>query len=91
MARETLFLYLAATWGVVSATLVQKEKDGQRPIYYVSRIIRDVKTRYPPIEKFSFALIIASQKLRPYFQEHSVWVLTKEPLKKILECFNASG
>jgi RNase H-like domain found in reverse transcriptase len=91
MVRETLFLYLATIGGAMSAALVREEKDEQRPIYYVSRILRDAKTRYPPIEKLAFVPIITSRKLRPYFQAHSVWVLTKEPLKKALGCFDASG
>jgi RNase H-like domain found in reverse transcriptase len=62
-AGEILFLYLAVTGGAVSAALVQEKKEGQRPVCYVSRILRDAETRYPPIEKLAFALIVASQKL----------------------------
>jgi RNase H-like domain found in reverse transcriptase len=91
LAGEILFLYLAATGGTVSAALVREEKEGQRPIYYVSRILRDAKTRYPPIEKLVFAIIIASRKLRPYVQAHSVRVLTKDPLKKGFRYFDSSG
>jgi RNase H-like domain found in reverse transcriptase len=91
MVGETLFLYLAATGSTVSVALVREEKDEQRPIYYVSRILRDAETRYPPIEKLAFTLIITSRKLQPYFQAYSVWVLTNESLKKALGCFDASG
>jgi RNase H-like domain found in reverse transcriptase len=88
---EVLFLYLATTGGVVSATLVWKEREVQRPIYYVSHILRDAETHYPLIEKLAFALIIASQKLRPYFQAYLIRVLTKESLKKALGCSMLQG
>jgi RNase H-like domain found in reverse transcriptase len=52
-----LFLYHVATEGVVSAALIRKEKDVQRPIYYVSCILRDVETHCPPFEKLAFALM----------------------------------
>jgi RNase H-like domain found in reverse transcriptase len=88
---EILFLYLAATRGTVSAALVREDAEGQRLVYYVSRILRDADTRYPPIEKPAFALIVASQKFRSYFQAHTIRVLTKEPLKKALGCFDTLG
>jgi RNase H-like domain found in reverse transcriptase len=88
---EILFLYLAATRGTVSAALVREDEEGQRPVYYVFRILRDADTRYPPIEKLAFTVIVASQKLRPYFQAHVIRVLTKEPLKKALGCFDTLG
>jgi hypothetical protein len=39
----------------------------------------------------ALALVIASRKLRPYFQSHSIKVLTGVPLCKILTDFEASG
>jgi hypothetical protein len=49
---ETLLLYISATSNVVSTVLVaEREKEGhaypvQRPMYYVSEVLADVKTRY---------------------------------------------
>jgi hypothetical protein len=39
-----------------------------------------VEERYPPMEKLAFALIIATRKLRPYFQAHNIVVHTNHPL-----------
>ena len=36
------------------------------------------------IEKLTFALVMASRKLRHYFQAHVINVLTNHPLKKAM-------
>ena len=41
---EPLLLYIAATTQVVSATLKV-----QRPVYFISEVLSDSKTRYPQI------------------------------------------
>jgi hypothetical protein len=43
------------------------------------------------MEKLAFALTIASRKLRPYFQAHTISVLTEYPLKKVLWKLDLSG
>lgn len=81
---EHLYLYLAASSLAVEAVLVREVGGKQHPIYYVSHVLRDAETRYPNIEKFAFALITASRKLRQYFQGRLVIVYTDQPLKKIM-------
>ena len=50
--REPLLLYLAATTQVVSAVIVvERREEGhaltvQRPVYFVSEVLSDSKTRY---------------------------------------------
>ena len=50
---EPLLLYVAATTQVVSAALVvEREEEGhvlkvQCPVYFVSEVLSDSKTRYP--------------------------------------------
>ena len=34
------------------------------------------------MEKLAFALVIAARKLKPYFQEHTIIVLTDQPLRR---------
>ena len=52
---EPLLLYIAATTQVVSATLVVEwEEEGhalkvQSPMYFISEVLSDSKTRYPQI------------------------------------------
>ena len=77
---EELFLYLAISPAVVSTALVRKEEKVQKPVYYASWALRSAEERYPPMEKLAFALVTATRKLKPYFQAHTVNVLTDEPL-----------
>ncbi|GAV60630.1 rve domain-containing protein/RVT_3 domain-containing protein, partial [Cephalotus follicularis] len=88
---ENLYLYLAAALGAVSAVLVREEEQVQRPVYYVSKALNDAEGRYPEVEKFAYALIIAARKLRPYFQAHPIKVLTDQPLRQVLARPDTSG
>ena len=36
------------------------------------------------MEKLAFALITAARKLKPYFQAHTIVVLTDQPLKRAM-------
>ena len=46
---------------------------------------------YPLIDKFAYALVMASRMLRPYFEAHKILVLTNQPLKNVLQKLDASG
>ncbi|GAV56619.1 hypothetical protein CFOL_v3_00161 [Cephalotus follicularis] len=50
----------------------------------MSKAINDAEGRYPEVEKFAYALIIAARKLKLYFQAHTIKVLTNKPLKQML-------
>ncbi|KAK1561191.1 hypothetical protein Q3G72_035306 [Acer saccharum] len=45
----------------------------------------EAETRYPDMEKLALSLIVASRKLRPYFQSHPIVVLTNQPLRQVLQ------
>ena len=64
---EDLFLYLAISITAVSAALIREENRIQLPVYYISQAFQRAEARYSKIEKITFALIVASRKLRPYF------------------------
>ncbi|XP_074352775.1 uncharacterized protein LOC141691924 [Apium graveolens] len=66
------------------AVLVREEDGQQSPVYYVSKRLHDAETRYTSMEKLVYALILASRKLRPYFQAHRVEVCTAYPLRQRL-------
>ncbi|RVW17418.1 Gypsy retrotransposon integrase-like protein 1 [Vitis vinifera] len=69
--NEKLYMYLAVSEWAISAVLFRcPSPKEQKPIYYVSRALADVETRYSKMELTALALRNAAQKLRPYFQAH---------------------
>jgi hypothetical protein len=63
----------------------------QRPIYYVSEVLHEAKTRYLETHKLLYAMPVASRKLHHYFQAHRVVVVTSFPLRAILHNSNATS
>ena len=88
---EVLLLYLAVSEHAVRAVLVREEGSKQLPIYYVSKALLDVETRYSHLERLALALIVAARKLRPYFQAHPIVVVTSFPIKLVLHKPEVSG
>ena len=83
---EELLLYIAATTHVVStAIIVERPEEGhaygiQRPIYFISEVLSESKVRYPSIQKLLYGILITSRKLRHYFDEYKISVITDFPL-----------
>jgi hypothetical protein len=63
----------------------------QRPVYYVSEVFHEAKIRYLETHKLLYVVLVASRKLRHYFQAHRVVVVTSFPLRAILHNSNATG
>ena len=83
--RENLYLYLAVSAIAMSVALVWEEDRKQFPIYYVSQAFQGAEAKYPRIEKIVFTLIVASRKLRPYFQANPILVMMDQPIKKSMK------
>jgi len=69
---------------------VERAKE-QIPVYYVSHALAGAKATSLLIKKYAYALVMASRKLRPYFEAHKVTVLTDQPLKNVVQRVDASG
>jgi hypothetical protein len=65
--------------------------DLQRPMYFISEVLHEAKTRYLEVHKLLYAVLIAFRKLRHYFQAHKISVVTSYPLRAILHNPNATG
>jgi hypothetical protein len=63
----------------------------QKPVYFVSTVLRDARERYTMQQKLLYTLLIASRKLRHYFQGHPIKVVTDRPLETILRNPNVIG
>ena len=60
-------------------------------MYYVSHALAEAEVNYPLIEKFAYTLVMASHKLRLYFEAYKIIVLTDQPLRNVLQRLDASG
>ena len=95
--KEPLFLYLAATNQVVSTVLVvERPEEGkvhgvQRPVYYLSEVMSPCKQRYPHYQKLAYGVVFTARKLKHYFQEHTIMVLTEASLGIIIHNPLATG
>jgi hypothetical protein len=63
----------------------------QKPVYFVSTVLRDTWEGYTTQQKLLYTLLITSRKLRHYFQGHPIRVVTDRPLKMILRNPNVTG
>jgi hypothetical protein len=81
-------LYVAASQAAISAALVQEKQDGQAkkqvPVYFVSEVLSPSKKNYKEVEKVLYAVLMASRKLRHYFQSYRIIVPSSQPLKDII-------
>ena len=87
---EDLFMYLSVFDHVVSAMLL-RDQGVQQPVYYISKTLVDVETRFLPLEKQVLALVHATRKLPHYFQAHIVFVLTEYPLQSLFKRSDFTG
>ncbi|KAM1698613.1 hypothetical protein ACFX2K_030054 [Malus domestica] len=88
---DTLIIYLLVSTSAVSSVLIRKDGNVERLIYYASKALQDAETRYSNIEKLALALVMSARKLLPYFQAHSIIMLTNHHFRQILQSPDTSG
>ena len=88
---EPLFPYLAVGDRAVSAALVRETPEGQRPVYFTSKILQGPELRYQRLEKVAYALLVTARRLRHYFQAHPIVVRTDLPLRQVLHKPDLAG
>jgi hypothetical protein len=90
-----LLLYVAASHDAVSAALVQEKQDGQikkqAQVYFASEVLSPSKKNYTELKKVLYAVLMASRKLRHYFQAYHIIVPSSQPLKDIMRNKEATG
>ncbi|XP_071922596.1 uncharacterized protein [Coffea arabica] len=83
---KPLLLYIAGQERSVGALLAQQNNEGKDvALYYLSRMMTPNELNYSLIEKLCLALIFAIQKLKHYFQSHSVKLIFRaNPIKYVM-------
>jgi hypothetical protein len=89
-----LLPYIAASPHAVSVALVQEQnREGttrQCPVYYMSEVLTSSKCNMTELEKISYAVVMASRKLRHYFEAFKVRVASDRGLGELFRNPEAS-
>ena len=87
---EELYLYLSSSVTAVSVALMRLDFDKRQIlVYFVSKALSEVEIRYSDFERVALALRMAAKKLQPYFQAHTIVMLTSLSIRSILHKPNA--
>ena len=63
----------------------------QHPVYFIGSLLQGARSKYSGVQKLIFGLVMASRKMRHYFQDHEITVVTRFPLQWILQNPEATG
>jgi hypothetical protein len=94
---EDLLLYISCTTHVVSSALVvERAEEGhtylvQHLVYFSSEVLGPSKKKYPQVQKLLYAVLLTAHKLRHYFDDHKVIVVSGFPIGDILHNKEAIG
>jgi ribonuclease HI/transposase InsO family protein len=81
---------------VSTALVVERAEEGhaypvQHPVYFISEVLGPSKKKYPQVQKLLYAVLLTARKLRHYFDDHKVIVVTGFPIGDILHNKEAIG
>jgi hypothetical protein len=63
----------------------------ERPVYFISAVLRDSRLRYLQVQKLLLGVLLASCKLQHYFQSHRIMIVTSYSLGQVLHNRSATG
>jgi hypothetical protein len=69
---------------VVERTEEGKELPVPRPVYYQSEVLTLSKQNYPHYQKVTYDMYMLARKLKHYFEEHPITVVSTTPLSEII-------
>jgi hypothetical protein len=78
-------------WKWTRQTPPRRARTVQRPVYFISEVLHEAKTRYLEVHKLLYTVLIASRKLRHYLQAHMISVVTSYLLRDILRNPNTTS
>jgi ribonuclease HI len=81
---------------VSTALVVERAEEGhgypvQHPVYFISEVLGPSKKKYPQVQKLLYVVLLTARKLRHYFDDHKVIVVTGFPIGDILHNKEAIG
>nr|GEV84940.1 hypothetical protein [Tanacetum cinerariifolium] len=89
---KTLKKFTKKTTKEAFSTVLMTERHGKQvPVYFVSRALQGPEINYTLVEKLILALVSASERLKRYFQAHTIVVITDQPIKQLLSNPKVTG
>ncbi|KAL5541953.1 hypothetical protein UlMin_009663 [Ulmus minor] len=83
---KPLLLYISVTDKSLGALIAQEKGGVERPVYYLSRMVRGAECNYTPIERQCLALVYVAQRLRHYMLAHKIHLISKSnPLRYLMK------
>jgi hypothetical protein len=78
------------------ALVVERVEEGhtypmQHPVYFISEVLGPSKIKYAQVQKPLCVVLLTARKLRHYFDDHKVRVVTGFPIGDILHNKEAIG
>ena len=83
--NQSLIIYLAVSDKAMSSVLVQETEKGEKPVYFVSKVMKEGELHYHKIERLALAVVIRARKLRYYFQGHLIVTMTNYPIEQVMK------
>ena len=82
---KPLLLYISVTDKSLGALIAQEKGGIERPVYYLSRMVRGAECNYTPIERQCLALVYVAQQLWYYMLAHRIHLVSKSnPLRYLM-------